>query len=48
MDKPKRQLTPEQLEKLSKAREKANEARRKNYEIKKFEKANFNEQTNSE
>ena len=33
MDKPKRQLTPEQLEKLAKAREKANEARRKNYEL---------------
>jgi len=28
MDKPKRQLTPEQLEKLAKAREKANETRR--------------------
>ena len=38
MDKPKRQLTDEQLEKLAKARAKANEVRRKNYEIKKFEK----------
>ena len=34
--KPKRVLTPEQLEKLKKAREKANEVRRKNYEIKKL------------
>ena len=40
MDKPKRQLTEEQLEKLAKARAKANETRRKNYEIKKFEREN--------
>ena len=39
--KPKRQLTPEQLEKLAKAREKANETRRKNYQIKKFAKENI-------
>ena len=36
--KPKRILTPEALERLAKAREKANETRRKNYEIKKFKK----------
>ena len=35
--KPKRILTPEALEKLAKAREKANETRRKKYEIRKFE-----------
>ena len=40
-NKPKRQLTEEQLEKLAKAREKANEVRRKNYEIKKFERENI-------
>ena len=40
MDKPKRQLTEEQLEKLAKARAKANEVRKKNLEIKKFEKEN--------
>ena len=37
---PKRQLTEKQLEKLAKARAKANEARQKNYAIKKFEKEN--------
>ena len=40
MDKPKRQLTEEQLEKLAKARVKANESRKRNLEIKKFEKEN--------
>jgi hypothetical protein len=39
-NKPRRQLTEEQLQKLAKAREKANETRRKNYEIKKFEREN--------
>lgn len=37
-EKPKRVLTPEQLENLKKAREKANEVRRKNKEIKQFHK----------
>ena len=36
--KPKRILTPEQLQKLANSRAKANEARRKNHEIKQFEK----------
>ena len=35
--KPNSILTPEALEKLAKARAKANEIRHKNYEIKKFE-----------
>ena len=36
-EKKKRELTPEQLEKLKFAREKANEVRKKNVEIKRFE-----------
>ena len=36
--KPKRVMTPEQLEKLAKAREKANEVRMRNIEIKKIQK----------
>jgi hypothetical protein len=40
-DKPKRQLTEDQLAKLAKAREKANETRKRNYEIKKFERDNM-------
>ncbi len=36
-EKKKRELTPEQLEKIKFAREKANEVRKKNVEIKRFE-----------
>ena len=40
-DKPKRQLTEDQLKKLAIARQKANETRKRNYEIKKFERENM-------
>ena len=42
MDKPKRQLTEEQLAKLAVARAKANEVRRKNYEINNLKKKILN------
>ncbi len=41
-EKPKRQLTDEQLETLAKAEFKANKVTRKNYEVEKFEKEQRN------
>ena len=42
--KPKRQITPEQLENLKKGREKGLETRRKNRELKQFERQQAKEE----
>ena len=46
--KPKRQITPEQLENLKKGREKGLETRRKNRELKQFERQQVKEEKHKE